>query len=65
MSSQRARWKPWDHPCSRGEHLALIEHKMLHIGSSPLARGALGLSRLVRVPVRIIPARAGSTGRLV
>ena len=51
----------WDHPRLRGEHGARGENPSRAVGSSPLARGALGrgLGRSCRVG--IIPACAGST----
>ena len=56
---------PQDHPRIRGEH------KNVHIsvntfeGSSPHTRGALPSRELFSLAVRIIPAYAGSTGRVV
>ena len=53
-----------DHPRSRGVYLTNGGSSADTTGSSPLARGLLddvGLSELAR---RIIPARAGFTGRL-
>ena len=51
-----------DHPRSRGEHTfcALLEGE--GVGSSPLARGALGAGEDHAELGGIIPARAGSTG---
>jgi len=52
-----------DHPHWRGEHAWLEEMKLLDLGSSPLARGALGRPDRPVERVRIIPAGAGSTTR--
>jgi len=51
----------WDHPRSRGEHLAGRLGMRRLEGSSPLARGAQRSEPLTSRPARIIPARAGST----
>ena len=54
---------PADHPRSRGVYVARRRERMECSGSSPLARGLLeyAADRLERS--RIIPARAGFTGR--
>ena len=52
-----------DHPRSRGEHASACLRSTIRAGSSPLARGAPGSGAAPREPPRIIPARAGSTGR--
>ncbi len=49
------------HPRSRGEHLVRNTQNVDARGSSPLARGALLPLALPMMPVRLIPARAGST----
>ena len=49
------------HPRSRGEHLMIDFTAEVAMGSSPLARGAQHLLRLVRRDLGLIPARAGST----
>ena len=53
-----------DHPRSRGVYRNSTAAPGPHVGSSPLARGLLRLNRIVRANIRIIPARAGFTGRL-
>ena len=50
-----------DHPRIRGEHDTLAEVLRVEGGSSPHTRGALLKERVDDVPVRIIPAYAGST----
>ena len=52
-----------DHPRSRGVYSSPASPGTPHPGSSPLARGLRGNSRLHRRPERIIPARAGFTRR--
>ena len=50
-----------DHPRSRGVYRDVVVVQIVQHGSSPLARG-LRVSRMIlRVPRRIIPARAGFT----
>ena len=49
------------HPRSRGEHDATSWRLRRRPGSSPLARGAPRRRGVVGHPVRLIPARAGST----
>ena len=54
--------KAWtDHPRIRGEHLKTPPGESMRVGSSPHTRGALLKERVDDVPVRIIPAYAGST----
>ena len=53
------------HPRSRGEHEGGREGQQLGGGSSPLARGALSLMRVTTPSWGLIPARAGSTQRLL
>ena len=55
---------PSDHPRSRGVHARSVAMFVAAAGSSPLARGSLRTRRGQRVSRRIIPARAGFTGRL-
>ena len=50
-----------DHPRSRGVYALASEPSELENGSSPLARGLQGVSALVLIDLRIIPARAGFT----
>ena len=50
-----------DHPRIRGEHLVIGDEKHNHRGSSPHTRGARRRPRRRIVPLRIIPAYAGST----
>ena len=50
-----------DHPRSRGEHALVFVADEFREGSSPLARGAHAVDRVLVVNTRIIPARAGST----
>ena len=52
---------PADHPRSRGEHGGWARWLYLAQGSSPLTRGAPGLSQAFDAIGRIIPAHAGST----
>ena len=54
-----------DHPRSRGEHTGELAASIEASGSSPLARGAQGVQALGDPRGGIIPARAGSTSRLV
>ncbi len=49
------------HPRSRGEHTELTIEPQQSGGSSPLARGAPTTSSGLIGPLRLIPARAGST----
>ena len=51
-----------DHPRMRGEHFAAGARDVELLGSSPHARGALGVEGHFRVVDGIIPACAGSTG---
>ena len=53
----------WDHPRSRGVYRVSSSSQPQSTGSSPLARGLLGLKRAYKSRVRIIPARAGFTHR--
>ena len=50
-----------DHPRLRGEHWSSLSATVDILGSSPLARGALGLPREMCHDPGIIPACAGST----
>ena len=50
------------HPRSRGEHSGSVLKLNGHSGSSPLARGTLGLLEFVEKLLGLIPARAGNTG---
>ena len=52
---------PRAHPRSRGEHDEALTQDTAWPGSSPLARGALGVSGTGDSWSRLIPARAGST----
>ena len=52
-----------DHPRSRGVYTLLLHPIPLNTGSSPLARGLPVTVRLLENRRRIIPARAGFTGR--
>ena len=49
------------HPRSRGEHSGSVLKLNGHSGSSPLARGTLGLLEFVEKLLGLIPARAGNT----
>ena len=53
--------RPWDHPRSRGVYPSSCGSRSLNRGSSPLARGLHRPPVRVRLPVGIIPARAGFT----
>ena len=55
----------WAHPRSRGEHTPARAGDGVSTGSSPLARGTLAQCARYRMPVGLIPARAGNTGRRV
>ena len=50
-----------DHPRGCGEHEGGIPAKPLDCGSSPRMRGAHGNPHQKFIPLRIIPADAGST----
>lgn len=50
-----------DHPRSRGEHKSESRRAHSDAGSSPLTRGALNPRLHYPLPLRIIPAHAGST----
>ncbi len=52
---------PWDHPRSRGEHIADLIKGELGAGPSPLARGAQERDARNAAEAGTIPARAGST----
>ena len=54
---------PTDHPRSRGVYIFDRFHSRLSDGSSPLARGLRAPARGAPPDARIIPARAGFTGR--
>mgnify|MGYP000862650170 FL=1 len=54
---------PQDHPRSRGVYPEPLDDGVQREGSSPLARGLLGVGIVLLKPVRIIPARAGFTRR--
>ena len=51
------------HPRSRGEHFSLLSAASRRLGSSPLARGTRFQSTGSTHAFRLIPARAGNTGR--
>ena len=53
-----------DHPRMRGEHSTPIERQFASQGSSPHARGAPWALVIAGVLMGIIPACAGSTGRI-
>ena len=59
----RPRRRPPDHPRSRGVYPPRAGSGTSAWGSSPLARGLRRGERFVRERPRIIPARAGFTGR--
>ena len=50
-----------NHPRSHGEHLPRPRAARSRMGSSPLARGTLGVSSGARLVIGLIPARAGNT----
>ena len=54
---------PAAHPRSRGEHFNLRGDEHVVSGSSPLARGTLEEMKSKLALGRLIPARAGNTGR--
>jgi len=56
-----ACWARTDHPRVRGEHFIASDRPTSYSGSSPRARGALGVFIQTRGNHRIIPACAGST----
>ena len=49
------------HPHSRGENSAMLKHRDITGGSSPLTRGKLGVDALNTLDERLIPAHAGKT----
>ena len=49
------------HPRSRGEHPCVSRGEPLLMGSSPLTRGARGVTHAAPLVGRLIPAHAGST----
>ena len=51
----------WDHPRSRGVYVLLGQNDYTALGSSPLARGLLGIAGAATIASGIIPARAGFT----
>ena len=51
------------HPRSRGEHLQDGDFLFASFGSSPLARGTHSDEKKKFTKSRLIPARAGNTGR--
>ena len=53
----------WDHPRSRGVYGFIVRFLSVVVGSSPLARGLLSGPLPFTRPRRIIPARAGFTGK--
>ena len=55
----------WDHPRSRGVYECQAILTTRDFGSSPLARGLLALGTCLFSTPRIIPARAGFTGRRI
>ena len=63
FTGERASVLPrgWDHPRSRGVYSIVHAKEMGRYGSSPLARGLLGLDPPSPTEYRIIPARAGFT----
>ena len=63
-SMRRMDLPNWDHPRSRGVYGGIVGGIGGHDGSSPLARGLLDRVPSPADAVRIIPARAGFTGRV-
>jgi len=61
MILPRVLWR--DHPRSRGEHTVYVPDGTRYGGSSPLTRGAPGISSRHAINKGIIPAHAGSTIR--
>ena len=59
----RTGCRRWDHPRSRGVYRKATSCRSRISGSSPLARGLLVRRRAAAPIRRIIPARAGFTGR--
>ena len=51
------------HPRLRGELLVSCGLPMLRLGSSPLTRGTLYVSRVVKREIRFIPAYAGNSSQ--
>ena len=56
---------PWAHPRSRGENPWPTSRPLMCSGSSPLTRGKPPLRPLAHGRVRLIPAHAGKTRRLM
>ena len=63
LTFMTTRFLWWDHPRSRGVYRVLDSLTDRAQGSSPLARGLLPGGLSLRVRGRIIPARAGFTGK--
>ena len=63
-SSCSASGEPGAHPRERGEHSRAVSLASCVDGSSPRARGALGIVHVWEVVLGLIPASAGSTGFL-
>ena len=55
----------WAHPRSRGEHRSEAREGVVHVGSSPLARGTPPLFFCQLAGIGLIPARAGNTYRII
>ena len=55
----------WAHPRSRGDHLYCIGDALVYKGSSPLARGPPVRVRPGQAGPGLIPARAGTTAKMV
>ena len=62
LSPPRRQWSA--HPRSRGEHVLLKSGSVFDSGSSPLARGTHEHRLNGGGTSRLIPARAGNTGRV-
>ena len=59
--SMRQRKTAEDHPRSRGKDLDGVKHRLINLGSPPLAREGLSITSSVLLSSRITPARAGRT----
>ena len=64
QQGQSSRQPGRAHPRSRGEHIFFFSKGVTRFGSSPLARGTLGIGTLTHACLRLIPARAGNTATI-
>ena len=55
------RGTTWAHPRSRGENRSWVARSATSLGSSPLTRGKLGVIKIIKRMLGLIPAHAGKT----